>query len=88
MPGRDALAAHGPCKLLPQAGGRARGGQDAAREHGRAERHRRGQVALAGEGRVLVRKSGTESVIRAGRSARPSICRCRHEAHRKCSEAF
>lgn len=41
------------------------------------------EASLADEGRVLVRKSGTESVIRVLAGPRASRCRRRHEAHRR-----
>ena len=77
-----------PCKLLPQAQVAVRvADKDAALENmGVQNAIAEAEAALAGEGRVLVRKSGTESVIRVpGRSPRPSRRRRRHEAHRKCS---
>ena len=55
-----------PCKLLPQAQVAVRvADKDAALENmGVQNAIAEAEVALAGEGRVLVRKSGTESVIR------------------------
>lgn len=64
---RDALAAHGSrAKLLPQAQVAVHvADKDAALENmGVQNAIAEAEAALAGEGRVLVRKSGTESVIR------------------------
>lgn len=83
---RDALAAHGSVQAAATgAGGRARGGQGRrAREHGRAERHRRGRGCAGRRGpRARAQEWNRVGYPRAGRGARPSIRRCRHEAHRR-----
>lgn len=72
------------------AGGRARGGQGRrAREHGRAERHRRGRGCAGRRGpRARAQERNRVGDSRFGRSPRPSIRRCCHEAHRQRARGF
>ena len=80
-----------PCKLLPQAQVAVRvADKDArAREHGRAERHRRGRGCAGRRGpRARTQEWNRVGYPRAGRGARPSIRRCRHEAHCQRARGF